>query len=170
MVQCLRFMLLMQRVLPGLGAKIPHASWTHTHTKQNTDNRSNIITNPKKTLKMAHIRKKKKERKSPGKLSSKIRSHAHPGPVTNEGRKPMLIGWAWVTCSSLQLEQWVMVAGVRKNVTADPRVVKNPRDSLSSFNCPANLTSCLFPISYSLPSYPYCPVLAQVQTCALFIL
>jgi len=160
----------MQRVLPGLGAKIPHASWTHTHTKQNTDNRSNIITNPIKTFKMAHIKKKKKERKSPGKLSSKIRSHAHPGPVTNEGRKPMLIGWAWVTCSSLQLEQWVMVAGVRKNVTADPRVVKNPRDSLSSFNCPANLTSCLFPISYSLPSYPYCPVLAQVQTCALFIL
>ena len=61
MVQCLRFMLLMQRVLPGLGAKIPHASWTHTHTKQNTDHRSNIITNPIKTLKMAHIKKKRKK-------------------------------------------------------------------------------------------------------------
>ena len=62
MFQCLRFMLPMQRVLPGLGAKIPHASWTHTHTKQNTDNRSNIITNPIKTLKMAHIKKKKRKR------------------------------------------------------------------------------------------------------------
>ena len=68
MVQCLRFMLPMQRVLPGLGAKIPHASRTKKKKKkqkqnkkpnQNTDNRSNIITNPIKTLKMAHIKKKK---------------------------------------------------------------------------------------------------------------
>ena len=33
MVQCLRFMLPMQRVLPGLGAKIPHASRTKKKKK-----------------------------------------------------------------------------------------------------------------------------------------
>ena len=55
----------MQRVLPGLGAKIPHASRTKKKKQnQNTDNRSNIITNPIKTLKMAHIKKKERKKEN----------------------------------------------------------------------------------------------------------
>ena len=40
--------------IPGQGAEIPHASWPKT---QNI-NRSNIVTNSIKTLKMVHIFKK----------------------------------------------------------------------------------------------------------------
>ena len=45
--------------IPGQGAKIPHASWPKNQ------NRSNIVTNSIKTLKMVHIKKKnlKKKRK-----------------------------------------------------------------------------------------------------------
>ena len=40
--------------VPGQGAKTTHASWPK---KQNTNNRSNIITNAVKALKMVHIKK-----------------------------------------------------------------------------------------------------------------
>ena len=40
--------------VPGWGTKIPHASWSKDQ------NRSIIITNSLKTLKMVHIKKKKK--------------------------------------------------------------------------------------------------------------
>ena len=48
--------------IPGQGAKIPHASRPKTPKREN---RSNIVTNSKKTLKMVHIKKKKilKEKK-----------------------------------------------------------------------------------------------------------
>ena len=42
-------------VIPGQGTKIPHASMPK---KQNINNRSNILTNSRKTLKMVHIKKK----------------------------------------------------------------------------------------------------------------
>lgn len=41
-------------LIPGQGAKTPHASWPK---KQNTNNRSNIVTNAVKTLQMVHIKK-----------------------------------------------------------------------------------------------------------------
>ena len=41
-------------VIPGQGTKIPHASWPK---KQNINNRSNIVANSRKTLKMVHIKK-----------------------------------------------------------------------------------------------------------------
>ena len=44
-------------MIPGQGTKIPHASWS---IKQN---RSNIVTNSIKTLKMAHIKKALKKKK-----------------------------------------------------------------------------------------------------------
>ena len=40
----------------GWGAKIPHAFWPEN---QNKNNRSNIVTNPIKTLKLVHIKIKK---------------------------------------------------------------------------------------------------------------
>ena len=39
--------------IPGRGAKIPHAS------RPRNQNRSNIVTNSIKTLKMVHVKKKK---------------------------------------------------------------------------------------------------------------
>ena len=43
--------------VPGWGTKIPHASWSKDQ------NRSIIITNPLKTLKMVHIKKKALKKK-----------------------------------------------------------------------------------------------------------
>ena len=43
-------------LIPGQGAKIPHASWPKN---QNIKNRSNVVTNSISTLKMVHIKKKK---------------------------------------------------------------------------------------------------------------
>ena len=40
--------------IPGQGTKIPHASWLKN---PNVDNRSNIVTESIKTLKMVHIKK-----------------------------------------------------------------------------------------------------------------
>ena len=40
--------------IPGQGTKIPHASWLKN---PNIDNRSNIVTESIKTLKMVHIKK-----------------------------------------------------------------------------------------------------------------
>ena len=45
--------------IPGQGAKIPHVSWSKN---QSIKNRSNIVTNSIKTLKMVHIKKKKKKK------------------------------------------------------------------------------------------------------------
>ena len=42
--------------IPGQRAKIPYVSWPKT---QNRNNRSNIVTSLRKTLKMVHIKKKK---------------------------------------------------------------------------------------------------------------
>ena len=42
-------------LIPGWRAKIPHASWPQN---QNINNKSNIITNSIKTLKVIHVRKK----------------------------------------------------------------------------------------------------------------
>ena len=42
-------------LIPGQGAKIPHALWPKN---QNIKNRSNIVRNSIKTLKMVHIKKK----------------------------------------------------------------------------------------------------------------
>ena len=58
------------------------------------------------------------------------------------------------------------MTGVKRDATADARAVKTP-EALSPPFYPANLTSCLFPTSYTLPSYPYCLMLAQAGTCAL---
>ena len=44
-------------LIPGQGAKIPHASWPKN---QNIKNRSNVVTNSISTLKMVHVKKKKK--------------------------------------------------------------------------------------------------------------
>ena len=46
-------------MIPGQGARIPHASQTK---KTNHKNRNNIVTNSISTLKMAHIKKKKIQR------------------------------------------------------------------------------------------------------------
>ena len=56
--QWLRLYLLIQgyRFNPGWGAKIPHASQPKN---QKHKNRSNIVTNSKKTLKTVHVKKKK---------------------------------------------------------------------------------------------------------------
>ena len=43
--------------IPGREVKIPRASWPKT---QNIDNRSNTVTNSIKTLKMVHVKNKKK--------------------------------------------------------------------------------------------------------------
>ena len=43
-------------LIPGRGAQIPHASQPKN---QNVSNRSNIVTNSIKTLKMVHIKEKK---------------------------------------------------------------------------------------------------------------
>ena len=43
-------------MIPGQGAKIPHASWPKN---QNIKNRSNVVTNSISTLKMVHVKKKK---------------------------------------------------------------------------------------------------------------
>ena len=63
-VQWLRLYLPMQGVwVPSLVRKlrsIPHALWPKKHK---TQNRSNMVTNSKKTLKMVHIKKKKILRK-----------------------------------------------------------------------------------------------------------
>ena len=62
-VQWLRLHLPMQggsSSITGWGAKIPHASWPK---KQNRKQKKNIVTNLIMTLKMVHIKKKKKERK-----------------------------------------------------------------------------------------------------------
>ena len=47
-------------LIPGPEVKIPHASGPKN---QNIENRSNIVTNSKKTLKMVHVKKKKKLKK-----------------------------------------------------------------------------------------------------------
>ena len=43
-------------LIPGWGARIPHALWSK---KQNVNNRSNIVTNSIRTIKMVHFKKKK---------------------------------------------------------------------------------------------------------------
>lgn len=100
-------------------------------------------------------------------ISGQIGSHAHPGPITNAGEKQMLIGWAWVTCSSLQPEQRVIVIG---EIWLQIRQwLKTPEVHSTSFNYPANFSSYLFPISYALVFRPILPVLllSQVATFAL---
>ena len=50
---------------PCRGAEIPHASWPKTKKKETkTENRSNIVTNSMKILKMVHIKKILKKKKS----------------------------------------------------------------------------------------------------------
>ena len=50
-----------QGLILGWGAKIPQVFWPES---QNKNNRSNIVTNPIKTLKLVHIKKKKKHPKN----------------------------------------------------------------------------------------------------------
>ena len=47
--------------IPGWGAKIPHA--LRPKYQKNPQNRSNIVTNSIKTLKMVHVKNKKKSKK-----------------------------------------------------------------------------------------------------------
>ena len=49
--------------IPGQGVEIPHALWPKN---QNTKNRSNIVTNSIKTLKMVKKKKKKEEEDQEG--------------------------------------------------------------------------------------------------------
>ena len=50
-------------LIPGQGAMIPHATWSKN---QNRNNRSNIVTNSVKTLKIIHINKNLKKKKNSG--------------------------------------------------------------------------------------------------------
>ena len=50
----------------GLGAKIPHASWTKKTKTLKKKKRWDNVTNSIKTLKMVHIKKKKKEKEKKG--------------------------------------------------------------------------------------------------------
>ena len=64
-VQWLRVRLSMQGSvgsIPGQGTKIPQTQWNINN--QNINNRSNIVANSIKTLKMVHIKKKKSKKKS----------------------------------------------------------------------------------------------------------
>ena len=50
-------------LIPGWGARIPHASW---QKKNKTMDRNNVVADLIKTLKMAHLKKKKKTFKKMG--------------------------------------------------------------------------------------------------------
>ena len=44
-------------LIPGPGAKIPHASQLKKKKKKKTENKSNIVINPIKNLETVHIKK-----------------------------------------------------------------------------------------------------------------
>ena len=53
-------------LIPGSGTKMPHASWPkrNQEKKKNKKNRSNIVTNSIKTLKMVHIKNNLKKKRT----------------------------------------------------------------------------------------------------------
>ena len=61
-------------LIPGQGAMIPHATWSKN---QNRNNRSNIVTNSVKTLKMIHINTNLKKKKSQALIQNDMTSNTN---------------------------------------------------------------------------------------------